>query len=169
MRLFYPMTLTTCVCFIRETLHIRNIQQYNRKIRKPFSHTSIDGTKNKINNGMNSGAKHTISRSVKTHACMSSPRYVCCVTSRRVLLMLVELNRECVEYTPVVYCSVATSARFVSMKWTNALCARPCAVLWTPVTWFSRKFITTEYYWETTLMVWIILKKNWKNSHESVC
>lgn len=80
MRLFYPMTLTTCVCFICQTLHIRNIQQYNRKIRKPFSHTSIDGTKNKINNGMNSGAKHTISRSVETHACMSSPRYVCCTT-----------------------------------------------------------------------------------------
>lgn len=121
MRLFYPMTLTTCVCFIRETLHIRNIQQYNRKIRKPFSHTSIDTAKNKINNGMNSGAKHTISCSVETHACMSSPRYVCCTTSRRVLLMLVELNRECVEYTPVVYCSVATSARFVSMKWNEQM------------------------------------------------
>lgn len=41
-----------------------------------------------------------------------------------------------------------------------------CCVSCSPSTWFSRKFITTV---ETKLMVSIILKKNWKDSRESMC
>lgn len=57
---------------------------------------------------------------------------------------------------------------FARQSATNSVspCARfKCYNLCSPNTWFSRKFITTV---ETTLMVSIILKKNWKDSREVV-